>query len=150
VTASARATSAKSRTRRAPRPACDLARAFVGHAETHQPRAAPHDRFQLLDRVEIEPHGDAETVPQRGGEQAEAGGRGDERELRKIDLDRARRRPLADDEVELEILHGRIEDFLDGRIEAVDFIDEEHVALFEIGEQRRKVTGLGDHRAPSP
>ena len=43
-------------------------------------------------------------------------------------LHRARRRPLADDEVELEVLHRRIEDFLDRRIEPVDLVDEQHVA----------------------
>ena len=69
-----------------------------------------------------------------------------ERELRQLDLDRARRRPLADDEVELVVLHRRVEDFLDGRVEAVDLVDEEHVALFEIGELRREIAGLGDHR----
>ena len=76
-----------------------------------------------------------------------ARGRADQRELGQIDLDRARRRPLADDQVELEILHRRIEDFLDRRIEPVDLVDEQHVALFEIGEQRREIAGLGDHRA---
>ena len=29
----------------------------------------------------------------------------------------------------------------------MDFIDEEHVAVFEVGEQRRKIAGLGDDRA---
>ena len=75
-----------------------------------------------------------------------ARGGADQRELREIDLDRARRRPLADDQVELEILHRRIEDLLDRRIEPVDLVDEQHVALLEIGEQRREVAGLGDHR----
>ena len=79
--------------------------------------------------------------------QAGPGGGADQRERREVDLDRARRRALADDEVELEILHGGIEDFLDRRIEPVDLVDEQHVALFEIGEQRREVAGLGDHRA---
>ena len=55
--------------------------------------------------------------------------------------------PFADDEVELEILHRRIEDFLDRRIQPVDLVDEEHVARFEIGEERGQVAGLGDHRA---
>ena len=64
-----------------------------------------------------------------------------------VDLHRARRRPFADDEVELEILHRRIEDFLDRRIEPMDLVDEQHVALFEIGQQRREIAGLGDHRA---
>ena len=29
----------------------------------------------------------------------------------------------------------------------MDLVDEEHVALFEVGEQRREIAGLGDHRA---
>ena len=41
----------------------------------------------------------------------------------------------------------RIEDFLDRRVEPVDLVDEQHVAVFEIGEQRGEVAGLGDHRA---
>ena len=64
-----------------------------------------------------------------------------------VDLHRARGRALADDEVELEILHRRIEDFLDRRVEAVDLVDEEHVALFEIGELRGEIARLGDHGA---
>jgi glycerol-3-phosphate dehydrogenase len=105
------------------------------------------DLLQLLDRVEIEPDRDAETVAQRIGEQAEPRRRADQRELRQLDLHRARRRDLADDQVELEILHRRIEHLLHGRAEAVDLVDEQHVALFQIGEQRREVAGLGDHRA---
>ena len=65
----------------------------------------------------------------------------------KVDPHRARRRPLADDEVELEILHRRIEDFLDRRIEPVDLVDEQDIAVFEIGEKRCEVAGLGDDRA---
>ena len=60
---------------------------------------------------------------------------------------RTRRRPFADDQVELKILHRRIEDFLHRRIEPVDLVDEQHVALFEIGEQRREIAGLRDDRA---
>ena len=55
--------------------------------------------------------------------------------------------PFADDQVELVILHRRIEDLLDRRVEAVDLVDEEHVALFEIGELRREIARLGDDRA---
>ena len=53
-------------------------------------------------------------------------------------------RAFADDQVELVILHRGIEDFLDRRIEPVDFINEEHVTLLEIGEQGREITRLGD------
>jgi hypothetical protein len=70
----------------------------------------------------------------------------DEGEFRKLDLHRARRRPLADDEVELKVLHRGIEHFFHCRAEAMDFVDEEHVAFFEIGEQRREIAGLRNHR----
>ena len=64
--------------------------------------------------------------------------------LGEVDPDGARGRPFADDEVELEILHGGIEDLLDRRVEAMDLVDEEDVALLEIGEERGKVPRLGD------
>ncbi len=81
----------------------------------------------------------------RIGEKPCARGGADQGELRKLDLDRARRRSLADDEVELEILHRGIEHLLDRGTEAMDLVDEEHVALFEIGEKCREIAGLGDH-----
>ena len=116
------------------------------HADAEHARAAVDDQFKLRLGVEIEPDRNAEAVAQRIGEQARARGGADQRELRQIDLHRARRRPLADDQIELEILHRRIEHLLDRRIEPVDLVDEQHVALFEIGEQRREIAGLGDHR----
>ena len=117
------------------------------HADPEHARAALHDQLQFVDGVELEPDRDAEAVAQRRREEPGAGRRADQRELRQLDLDRARRRPLADDQVELVVLHGRIEDFLDRRVEAVDLVDEEHVALLEVGELRGEVAGLGDHRA---
>ena len=63
-----------------------------------------------------------------------------------VDAHAARRRPLADDEVELEILHRRIQHFLDGRLQAVDFVDEQHVARLQVGQDRGEVAGALDHR----
>ena len=54
--------------------------------------------------------------------------------------------PLADDQVELEVLERRVEDLLDRRRQAVDLVDEQDVALLEIGEERGEVAGLGDDR----
>ena len=122
-------------------------RAVGGERDAEHARAAVDDLLQLLAGVEIEPHRNAEAVAQRRREQAGARRRADQRELREIDPHRARRRPLADDEVELVVLHRGIEDFLDRGIEPVDLVDEQHVALLEIGEQRREVAGLGDDRA---
>ena len=62
-------------------------------------------------------------------------------------FDLARRRSFADDEVELEILHRRVEHFLDRGAETMDFVDEQHVALFEIGQKCGEIAGLGDHGA---
>src|SRR5262249_45943626 len=133
--------------RRAAGAARDLVGAVGVDADAEQTGAAVDNLFELRLRIEVEPDRDAEAVAQRVGEKAGAGGGADQREPRQIDLDRARRRALADDQVELKILHRRIEDFLDRRIEPVDLVDEQHVARLEIGEQRREIAGLGDHRS---
>ena len=78
------------------------------------------------------------------GEKARARGGADQGEPGEVDLHRARRRPLADDEVELVVLHRRVEDLLHRRVEAVDLVDEEDVALLQVGEQRGEIAGLGD------
>src|SRR4029453_3933804 len=129
---------------RAPR---DLAGAVLAHLDAEHPRTAAHNRQQLLVAVEFEPHRDAEAVPERRGEEAGPGGGADEGELCKLDPDRAGGGTLADDQVELKILHRRIEDLLDRRVEAMDLVDEENVALLEIGQEGRKIAGAGDHRA---
>ena len=131
--------------RRAARAARDLVGAVRGHADLEHAGAAGDDLLQFFLGVEIEPHRNAEAIAQGIGEKARARGGADQGEFRKLDLDRARRRSLADDEVELEILHRGIEHFLDRGTEAMDFVDEEHVALFEIGQQCREIAGLGDH-----
>ena len=63
------------------------------------------------------------------------------------DLHRARRRPLADHQIEFVILHRGIENFLHRRIEAVDLVDEQNVARLEIGENGGEIARLGQHRA---
>ena len=132
--------------RRAARAPGDLQRSIVAERQAEDARAAPHDLLQLLDRIEVQPDRNAETVAQRVGQQAEPRRRGDQREFGQVDLDRTRRRPLADDEVELIVLHRRIEDLLDRRIKPVDFVDEEDVAVLEVGEQCRQIACLRDDR----
>ena len=104
------------------------------------------DRVELGRLVEHQAQRDAEALAQRPGDQARARRRADQREGRQVDAHRARRRPLADDQVELEILHRRIEDLLDRRREAVDLVDEQHVARLQVGEQRGEIAGALDHR----
>src|SRR5262249_53046297 len=103
------------------------------------------DLFELFLGVEVQPHRNAEAVAQWIGQKARTRGRADQCERCEIDLDRTRGRTLADDEIELEILHGRIKDFLDRGIEPMNLVDEENVARFEICEERRKIARLCDH-----
>jgi hypothetical protein len=55
--------------------------------------------------------------------------------------------PLADHDVDLKVLQRRIEDLFDDRREAVDLVDEQHVARFEIGQDGGQVAGAFEHRA---
>jgi hypothetical protein len=143
-------TCAKSRTRRSrrlatrgvPRERCAISVAPASSSSTfEQARGALHDLRQVLVRVELQARDDAEAVAQRVGQHAGARGGAGERERRQVELDRARRRALADHDVELEVLQRRIQDLLDHRREAVDLVDEQHVLRLEVGEQRREVAG---------
>ena len=93
--------------------------------------------------------GDAEAVAQRRRDQAGAGGGADHGERRHVEADGAGARTLADDDVQLVILHGRVEHFLDGTAEAVDLVDEEDVALLEVGEDGGDVGLALERRAGS-
>ena len=109
-------------------------------------RAARHDLDELSIRVERKPERDAEALAQGCGDAAGARGGAHEREGLQIDPHRARGRPLADDEVELEVLHGGIEDLLDRGVQAVDLVDEEYVVPLEVGEKGREIARARDHR----
>ena len=132
--------------RGAARASGDFIGALGGAVDAEDLRRAAHDPGQLFGTVELEPLDDAETVAERRGQQPGAGGRADQRERRQIELDRTRCGAFADHDVELEILHRRIQHFLDHRREAVDLVDEQHVVRLQIGEQRGEVAGLLDHR----
>ena len=75
------------------------------------------------------------------------GRRADERERRQVERERARGRPLADDDVEPEVLERRVEDLLDRAVEPVDLVDEEDVALLEAGQDRGHVALALERRA---
>ncbi len=133
--------------RRAARAPGDLVRAVIGERQADHAGAARNDALQLLGGVKIEPDRNAETIAQRRGEKSGAGRRADQGEPGEVDLHRARRRPRADDEVELEILHRRIENFFDRWVETVNLVDEQHIPRLEIGELPREIARLADDGA---
>src|SRR3984957_19466246 len=132
--------------RRAARALGDLVRAVIGQRQPDHSRAARDNALQLFRGVKIEPDRNAETIAQRGGEEACACRCADQSEPGEVDLHRARRRPGADDEVELEILHRRIENLLDRWVETVNLVDEQHVPRLEIGELPSEIARLADDR----
>jgi hypothetical protein len=97
------------------------------------------DLYEVLDRVVVEPLGELEATSQRARDQPGPRGSPHQGEARKVEPDRVGARPLADNEIELEVLHGRIQDLLDGARETVDLIDEQHISIFEVGEYRGEV-----------
>ena len=119
----------------------DLAGAVILERHAQHPGAAPHDPLQFVDIVEVEPQRDAEALSQGIGDEAGARRRADEGEGRQLDAHGPRARPLADHEVELKILHRRVEDFLDRRLEPVHLVDEQYVPGLEIGQDGGKIAG---------
>ncbi len=112
-----------------------------GHVDAEDPRRAHHDALQVLGRIEVETPDESEPVAQRAREQPCASGGADKGETGQVEPDRACRGPLADEDVELEVLHGRVQDLFDGSGQTVDLVDEQDVAVLEVGEQRSQVTG---------
>src|SRR4029453_5154380 len=111
------------------------------------PRGAHQHAHQVAGRVVIEPRGPAEAVAQRGRQQPGARGGADQREARQLDAHGLRRRALPDQDAQAEVLHRRIQHLLhDGR-QAVDLVDEEHVAGLDVREQPGQVGAPLQHRA---
>ena len=62
-------------------------------------------------------------------------------------LMRARAGPFADHDVELIVLHRRVQHFLHDGAQAMDLVDEQHVARLQVGQQRREIARPLEHRA---
>ena len=80
-----------------------------------------------------------EAVPQRARDKPSTSGRTNEGESRHRQPHRAGGRTLAEDQVELKVLHCGIEHFFDGASQAMDLVDKQDVAVFEFREDRREV-----------
>ena len=89
---------------------------------------------------------DTESGAQRGGEQTAAGGGAYEGERVEVNLNGAGRRSLVDHDIYAIVLHGRIQVFLHEGRQSVYLVDEEHVVLFERGEDAGEVARFVEHR----
>jgi hypothetical protein len=132
--------------RRAPRPAGNLAATLRLGLHPHQPRPPRDDLVQLRLGIELQPGRNAEPVAQRRRQQPQPRRRPDQREGLQVDPHRPRRRPLADHQIQREILQRRIQHLLDHRRQPVNLVDEQHIARFQIGQDRRQIARLRQHR----
>jgi hypothetical protein len=119
----------------------DLERATTLERDAEDARRALDDGDEVVGVVVVEAGDEPEAVAQRAGDEPGAGGGADEREAREVEADRARGRALADHDVELEVLHRRVEHLFDRARQPVDLVDEEHVAVVEIGEDGGEIAG---------
>ena len=103
--------------------------------------------LQIRHVIELQALHDAEAVAQRRSQRAGARGGTDQRKRRQVELDGARRRAFADHNIQLIIFHRRIEHLFHHRRETVDLINKQHVVRFEIGQHRRQIARLLQHRA---
>src|SRR5271165_5853643 len=132
--------------RRPARPGGKLGRALVGERYPEQPGRPADDDLELVRLVEVQVGGEAEPVAERSRQQPGPGSRPDQRERRDVQRDGGRARALADHHVDAEVLHGQVEHLLGGPGQAVDLVDEDHLALAERGQHRRQVTRPLDRR----
>ena len=63
-------------------------------------------------------------LKQRRGHLPGAGGRANQGKFRQVEPDRARGRPLSDDDIKRVVLHRGVQDFLDAAVQAVDLVDK--------------------------
>ena len=59
--------------------------------------------------------------------------------MRQIQTDGARARPLAYHDIDLEVLHGRIEDLFDGAVETMYLVNEQDIPLAQRGQDGRHI-----------
>src|SRR5690606_22172689 len=100
---------------------------------------------QLVARVVLKVFDDPEATPQWTRDEAGPRGGADQGEARQVEPDRTRRRPLAQHDVDLVLLHGGVEVLLCHAAEPVNLVYEQDVAVLKrVGEYGCQVARLLD------
>src|ERR671924_1001372 len=133
--------------RRSPGAPGDLVGAVEINGDGKDPGRAPNDAREIVNGVVVEAGREPEPLPQRERDPAGTRRGADEREPRQVKADAARAWPLAEDDVELEVLERGVEHLLHRAGHPVDLVDEQDVPLLEVGEDRREVAGPIERRS---
>src|SRR5207253_9590320 len=89
-------------------------------------------------KIQVELNSEASAQGSRN--QPGAGCRSDQSKLRQLQLYRARGSALANQQIQVVVLHSWIKLFFERRNQTMNLINEEHVAFLQIGQQRRNVS----------
>ncbi len=109
-------------------------------------RGARHETRQIFHLVKLEPFNNPEAIAQRRGQKPGAGGGANQCKRWEIQFNGTRRRALAYQDVDLQILHGRTQHLLDHRTQAMDFIYKQDIMGLQIGEQGSQIPSPLKHR----
>src|SRR5579872_977165 len=90
---------------------------------------------------------DAEAFTQRGGEHSRSRRRADQREALERQFYRLGVRAAIDDEIDLVILHRRIQELFDHSAQTMYLVDEQDVAFFQRGQDTNQIFRLLERRA---
>src|SRR5262249_20120795 len=105
-----------------------------------------HDQLEILGGIEVEPLLDAEPRAHRRRKHAEPSRRADERERLHAHRDRLRLWTFREADLNLVVLHRRIQKLFDDRLETMDLVDEKDVATAEIRERSDQIARLLERR----
>src|SRR5258708_3200411 len=131
-------------TQRATRAPGNLMRTLVIEMYAQQTRRSADDFRQLGGIIEIQMIVLPKAIAERRTQETRSGGRADQRKRLHREAHRAGAGPLADDDVELEILHRGIKDFLDLASQAMNLVNEENIAFIEVVDDGGEVAGALD------
>ena len=126
-------------TRRASGAAGDLIGAALIDVDIKNSRSSQRDRLQIIDLVVVETSDQPEPITKRAGDQTGTRGGTNQREPSEIERNRPCRRTLAENDVNPEILHSWIQHLFDRAGETVNLVDKQHIAVFELRQDRRQI-----------
>src|SRR5260370_6197874 len=108
--------------------------------------AAADDQLELGGPIKAEAERYAGALAQRSGDQTRPRRRTDQGEGLKIVANRPRAGPLTNNQIDLIILHRRVEVFLGRRRQTMDLVDEQNLASLQVAQQRHKIDRTLDDR----
>ncbi len=128
--------------------ASDLFGRIPVDADRQFPGVPQHQGGQFFDRIEPQMFAELKAIPERSGQHARPRGGADKRERFEPQVMRAQPvHALPQHNIDPKVLHGRVQVFLHGRRQTMNFVNKEHRTFFGVGQVRDQVLGRFENRA---